>query len=88
MSGYIDELTGNKMSDALKGVMGMNVGFLAEYPDFFSFVIVLILAALLAYGVKESTLMNNIFTGVNLCVIAIVLVAGGMNSKRLKRFGC
>ncbi|XP_062698647.1 cationic amino acid transporter 3-like isoform X2 [Aedes albopictus] len=79
MSGYIDELSGNKISTALKDTMGMNVDFLSDYPDFFSFVVVLILAALLAYGVKESTLMNNIFTGVNLCVIAIVLVAGGMN---------
>ncbi|KXJ78058.1 hypothetical protein RP20_CCG005769 [Aedes albopictus] len=79
MSGYIDELSGNKISTALKETMGMNVDFLSDYPDFFSFVVVLILAALLAYGVKESTLMNNIFTGVNLCVIAIVLVAGGMN---------
>lgn len=80
MSGYIDALIDNKMSKALRDAMGMNVDFLSDYPDFFSFVVVLILAALLAYGVKESTLMNNIFTGVNLCVIAIVLVAGGMNS--------
>uniref|UniRef100_A0A1Q3F5L5 Putative cationic amino acid transporter 3 n=1 Tax=Culex tarsalis TaxID=7177 RepID=A0A1Q3F5L5_CULTA len=80
MSGYIDALIDNKMSKALRDAMGMNVDFLSDYPDFFSFVLVLILAALLAYGVKESTLMNNIFTGVNLCVIAIVLVAGGMNS--------
>lgn len=58
----------------------MNVGFLSEYPDFFSFIVVLILSGLLAYGVKESTTMNNIFTGVNLVVIGIVLVAGGMNS--------
>ncbi|XP_062534135.1 cationic amino acid transporter 3-like [Armigeres subalbatus] len=79
MSGYIDELSGNKISTALKETMGMNVSFLSDYPDFFSFVVVLILAALLAYGVKESTLLNNIFTGVNLCVIGVVLVAGGMN---------
>lgn len=79
LSGYIDSLTGEKMSTALKDVMGMHVDFLADYPDFLSFGMVLILAALLAYGVKESTLMNNIFTGVNLCVIGIVLVAGGIN---------
>ncbi|XP_053685338.1 cationic amino acid transporter 3 [Sabethes cyaneus] len=80
MSGYIDALIDNKMSNALREAMGMNVEILSDYPDFFSFIAVLILAALLAYGVKESTLMNNIFTGVNLCVIGIVLVAGGMNS--------
>ncbi|XP_055538373.1 cationic amino acid transporter 3-like [Wyeomyia smithii] len=80
MSGYIDALIDYKMSNALREAMGMNVGILSDYPDFFSFTAVLILSALLAYGVKESTMMNNIFTGVNLCVIAIVLVAGGMNS--------
>ncbi|XP_055598354.1 cationic amino acid transporter 3 [Uranotaenia lowii] len=80
MSGYIDALIDNKMSTALREAMGMDVSFLSDYPDFFSFLVVMILAGLLAYGVKESTLMNNIFTGVNLCVIGIVLVAGGMNS--------
>ncbi|XP_058457809.1 cationic amino acid transporter 3-like isoform X2 [Malaya genurostris] len=80
LSGYIDTLIDCKMSNAMRDAMGMNVDFLSDYPDFFSFTAILILAALLAYGVKESTLMNNIFTGINLCVISIVLVAGGMNS--------
>ncbi|XP_058828086.1 high affinity cationic amino acid transporter 1-like [Topomyia yanbarensis] len=80
MSGYIDALIDYKMSKAMRDAMGMNVDFLSDYPDFFSFTAILILSALLAYGVKESTLMNNIFTGVNLCVIAVVLVTGGMNS--------
>lgn len=54
----------------------INVSFLADYPDFFSFVIVLVLAVLLAVGVKESSVMNNIFTTVNMITVAIVLAAG------------
>lgn len=80
MSGYIDALFNNSMSASLKETMPINVDFLADYPDFFSFFIVILLSLLLAVGVKESTLMNNIFTGVNLVVIAIVLVAGVMNA--------
>lgn len=76
MSGYIDSLIDKKMGNALREVMPIDVGFLAEYPDFFSFFIVLVIAVLLAVGVKESSFMNNIFTGVNLVVIGIVLVCG------------
>lgn len=78
MSGYIDALFNNTMSKALTEAFPINVNFLAEYPDFFSFFIVMLLAVLLAVGVKESTVMNNIFTSVNLVVIAIVLVAGSI----------
>lgn len=81
MSGYIDALFNNSMSNTLKETIPINVDFLADYPDFFSFFIVILLSILLAVGVKESTLMNNIFTGVNLIVIGIVLVAGVMNGE-------
>jgi hypothetical protein len=40
-----------------------------------------IISALLSIGVKESTLMNNIFTGLNLVTVSIVLVAGSMKGK-------
>lgn len=78
MSGYIDTLMNNTMARTLTDAFPINVSFLAGYPDFFAFVIVMVLAALLSFGVKESTLLNNIFTCVNLIVIAIVLVAGAM----------
>lgn len=59
----------------------MNVDFLAKYPDFLAMGVILLLAALLAFGVKESSFLNNIFTAVNLITIAIVLVAGAINGK-------
>lgn len=80
LSGYLDELMDNRMGKFWRSIMPIDVDFLAEYPDFFSFVIIMVLAVVLAAGVKESTFLNNIFTGVNMIVIMIVLVAGSINA--------
>ncbi|XP_052889647.1 cationic amino acid transporter 3-like [Anopheles moucheti] len=80
LSGYIDALIDHRMGNAIKDMIQMKVSFLAEYPDIFSFLVVLVITALLAYGVKESTLLNNLFTGVNLIVIAVVLVSVGIKA--------
>ncbi|KAH8335086.1 hypothetical protein KR074_005542 [Drosophila pseudoananassae] len=81
LSGYFDSLINNDMSKALNESMHINVDFLGDYPDFLSFGMVLLLAAILAFGAKESSFLNNIFTTVNLVTICIVLVAGAMNAK-------
>jgi solute carrier family 7 (cationic amino acid transporter), member 3 len=80
LSGYIDALIDNRMGKFWRELMPIDVSFLAEYPDFFSFIIVMVLAVLLAVGVKESTFLNNIFTGVNLVTVMIVLIAGSLNA--------
>lgn len=67
------------MSTALEEAIPINVDFLADYPDFLAFGGILLLAAVLAFGVKESSFLNNIFTAVNLITIGIVLVAGAIN---------
>lgn len=66
------------MSSYLKNALPINIDFLADYPDIFSFFIVMLLAALLSIGVKESSVLNNIFTSVNIVTVLIVLVAGGI----------
>jgi solute carrier family 7 (cationic amino acid transporter), member 3 len=76
LSGYIDSLIDDRMGKFWRNLFPIDIDFLAEYPDFFSFVIVLVLASVLAFGVKESSFLNNIFTVVNLITVAIVLVAG------------
>jgi solute carrier family 7 (cationic amino acid transporter), member 3 len=83
LSGYIDTLLpdGYQMGTFWRSILPMNIDFLADYPDLFAFVIVMILAVLLATGVKESTFLNNIFTCVNLVTIVIVLVAGSLKAK-------
>ncbi|XP_055692861.1 cationic amino acid transporter 3 [Lutzomyia longipalpis] len=76
LSGYLDSLFDQQMSKTLGELFPINVEFLAEYPDFFTFFIVILLALLLAVGVRESTLFNNIFTTVNMATISIIIVAG------------
>lgn len=56
----------------------MNISFLAAYPDFLSFAVIMILSCCLAFGVKESSILNNIFTVLNLGTVCIVLVAGAI----------
>lgn len=78
LSGYIDALFDDRMQKYLRESFPINVGFLAEYPDFFSFIVVMILSVLLSIGVKESSILNNVFTVVNLMTVAVVIVTGIM----------
>ncbi|GAB0090179.1 cationic amino acid transporter 2 [Sergentomyia squamirostris] len=80
LSGYLDTIFDNKMSQTLGELFPINVDFLAEYPDFFTFIVVMLLAVLLAVGVRESTLINNIFTAVNMCTIVVIIVAGSLKA--------
>ncbi|XP_053685632.1 cationic amino acid transporter 2-like [Sabethes cyaneus] len=77
LSGYIDALIDYRIAGAMRNIMEIRISFLGSYPDVFSFLVVLTVTALLAYGVKESTILNNVFTGVNLLVIAVVLISVG-----------
>lgn len=81
LSVYLDELIDNKMSSFFVKLIPMNVDFLAPYPDFFSAVVVLLLCALLAVGVKESSILNNAFTVINMATIVIVIVSGAIKGK-------
>lgn len=78
LSGYIDALTGDQIRDTLRDIMPIDVDFLAEYPDFFSFAMVMLLAVILSIGVKESTMLNNVFTTLNLVTVLIVIISGSI----------
>ena len=80
LSGYFDALIGNRMGNFWRDLMPIDVSFLADYPDFFSFGIIMVLAGVLSVGVRESSLLNNVFTGVNLVTVAIVLVSGSIKA--------
>lgn len=64
------------MSKFFHELLPMNVDFLAKYPDFFSFFIVILLSLLLSIGVKESSILNNIFTTINLATVCLVIGTG------------
>lgn len=80
MANYIDSLCNNTMGNTMYAIAPINVSFLADYPDFFAFTLVLLITILLSIGVKESTKLNNVFTALNLATVVIVVVAGATKS--------
>lgn len=45
MSNYIDALTDNSMKKFFVQHMPINVDFMADYPDFFAFVLVMVITS-------------------------------------------
>lgn len=77
-SSTFDSLVEQKISGFFKASMTMKVpgNVLAEYPDLFALILVLLLSGLLAFGVNESALVNKIFTGINLVVLGFIIISG------------
>ncbi|XP_058805379.1 high affinity cationic amino acid transporter 1 isoform X1 [Phymastichus coffea] len=76
VSSYIDVLTNHTIERALRSAMPIDVSFLSKYPDFFALVMVAFLTVFLTIGVKESSMLNKIFTSINLLTIGVIVVSG------------
>ncbi|XP_071573427.1 high affinity cationic amino acid transporter 1 isoform X3 [Temnothorax nylanderi] len=80
LSTYVDVLFNDSMKNSFESVMPINVDSLSSYPDFFALAVTLIFSAALAFGAKESSMANNIFTLVNLSVVLFVIIAGSFKA--------
>nr|CAD7597654.1 unnamed protein product [Timema genevievae] len=74
LSTYIDALFDNAMRNKFREIAPIDIDFLSEYPDFFAFGLVILFASALAFGVHESSNINNIFTVVNVAVVLYVII--------------
>ncbi|XP_057228599.1 cationic amino acid transporter 3 [Malurus melanocephalus] len=76
-SATFDNIIGSHISTFFANKTSMHLpGVLAERPDFFALLLIVLLTVLLAFGASESALVNKIFTAVNLLVLSFVIIAG------------
>lgn len=61
-------------------IMPMNINGLSEFPDIFAFGITILFSLAIAFGAKESSIVNNVFTFLNLAVVLFVIIAGSFKA--------
>ncbi|KAG5683867.1 hypothetical protein PVAND_013128 [Polypedilum vanderplanki] len=79
ISNYVDSISGEVISNAFLQTVPINVPFFGQYADFFALGIILFISIGLAFGARESALMNNIFTTTNISIVIFVIICGGLN---------
>ncbi|XP_036369458.1 cationic amino acid transporter 2-like [Octopus sinensis] len=71
-----DSMVNGNISAYLKSVLPMKSYIFGSYPDFLAFSIVMLLTLILLFGVKESAIVNNVATGINLYVLCFIIICG------------
>ncbi|CAF3780938.1 unnamed protein product [Rotaria sordida] len=76
LSAYFDSLIDFVMKDYFTIHFPLHSETFAPYADLFAMTLCLVITMFLIVGIKESAVLNNVFTFVNLTVIALVVAVG------------
>uniref|UniRef100_A0A8D8YCI2 Cationic amino acid transporter 3 n=1 Tax=Cacopsylla melanoneura TaxID=428564 RepID=A0A8D8YCI2_9HEMI len=76
ISNQIDSLMGNAYQRWMTGILPIHSSFLSSYPDFIAPVFVFLITALLSWGARESTKVNNALTFINLGTVGVIVFTG------------
>ncbi|CAF1038813.1 unnamed protein product [Rotaria sordida] len=76
LSAYFDSLIDFVMKDYFTIHFPLHSETFAPYADLFAMTLCLVVTMFLIVGIKESAVLNNVFTFVNLTVIALVVAVG------------
>lgn len=76
-SGYVDSLAGGRVSAGIRAALGRlpGPGF-GPQADFLALAVVLMLASVVALGVRESSRLNSALTTINIAVLAFIVLYG------------
>lgn len=80
LSTFIDTLTNHSMSNWYQEVVPISAPLLSSHFDLFSFLFVLAVGLLLALGVRESSVVNNAFTAINIFIILFAIIFGAFKA--------
>ncbi|KAK4469417.1 hypothetical protein MN116_006971 [Schistosoma mekongi] len=75
-SSNFDGLFNGQITAFFEKYLKLNLPGLADYADPLAVGIIILMTILLSVGVRESAVINNVFTVINLCVIAFIVVTG------------
>lgn len=78
LSTYVDSITG--LHKIFNETMHIDVPGLSPFPDVFAFGVTMLFTLALAFGAKESSILNNVFTFLNLSVVLFVIIAGSFKA--------
>ncbi|CAH0691638.1 unnamed protein product [Spodoptera exigua] len=77
LSAYIDAVSNHTMSEWMTSAMPISDSYaISSYFDLFSFLFVLAMGVVMSFGVRESSTVNNVFSAINILVIAFIVIAG------------
>ncbi|KAJ7379615.1 hypothetical protein OS493_014010 [Desmophyllum pertusum] len=79
-SGYLDSsLLNNAIMNLTTSGLGRlsASGIIAKHPDFLAFVLILVVAVMLSFGVRLTSLTTTVITAINIIVIVFIIILGG-----------